>query len=85
MFYPVLYRTTLITAVDITAAALVPAALVGPDIENLNSADANSARVTQIYMNQLRPSISELQARATYWDKANSNEDLAFKRRGQWI
>jgi hypothetical protein len=83
MLHRVIFRTMVIAAVAI--AALFPVALIGHDMEHVNSDEANSTRVTEIYKNQLRPSIGELHARAIDRRKAHSTEDLANKRRGQWI
>jgi hypothetical protein len=85
MLHRVIYRTMVIAAVAITAAALVPVALIGRDMEDVNSDEANSTRVTEIYKNQLHPSIGEFHAPANDMGKAHSTEDLAIKRRGQWI
>jgi hypothetical protein len=85
MLRRVIYRTMVIAAVAITAAALVPVALIGHDMEDVDSDEANSTRVTEIYRNRLHPRIGELRAPAIDMGNAHSTEDLAIKRRGQWI
>jgi hypothetical protein len=82
MLYHVIYRTMVVAAVAVTAAALVSVALVG-HLEDVSIDEAISTRVTEIYKNQLHPSIGELHARVIDSGKAHST--WAIKRRGQWI
>ena len=75
-------------AIALTAAALCAVVLVGPGVVAVGVAQANSAPVTVIYKNQLHPSIGELAARAPQTEHkgvANTDKDLVFERRDQWI
>ena len=70
------------------AAALCAVVLVDPGVVAVGVAQANSAPVTVIYKNQLHPSIGELAARAPQTEHkgvANTDKDLVFERRDQWI
>jgi hypothetical protein len=72
-------------AISLVAATLITLAIGSNGWKASVAQDKRSSRVTVIYKNQLYPSIGELKARAAKTDEANSDKEVLFRRRGQWI
>jgi hypothetical protein len=71
-----------------TGAAMIAVATLGNGLNALVGEETGFSRVTVIYKNQVHPSTGELEARAAEkYDsgQANSDRELGFQGRGQWI
>jgi len=72
-------------AISFAVATLTALAIAGNGWKTPVARDEHSSRVTVIYKNQVYPSIGELKARAAETDEANSDKEVLFHRRDQWI
>jgi hypothetical protein len=75
-------------AILLTGVAMIAVATVCDGLNAPVGKERGSPRVTIIYKNQVQPSIGELEAGADEKynsGQANSDRELRFQRRGQWI
>jgi hypothetical protein len=83
------FNCTALFAGAITAAVLIAVATSSiPGLRAINLTETHLSRLTVVYKNQLRPSMSELEARApqaVHKGKASGHDWGVFRRQGQWI
>jgi hypothetical protein len=87
MFQNVFNNAALI-AMSTTAAVFVALAVAGNEAGSIKPREADLLRVTVIHKNQLRPRLSEVEARASERHtkgEANSVHRIAADQLGQWI
>lgn len=87
MFQNVFNNAALI-AMSTTAAVFVALAVAGNEAGNIKTEEADLFRVTVIHKNQLRPRLSDVEARASERHtkgEANSVHRIAADQLGQWI
>ena len=72
----------------LTGVAMIAVVTFGNGLNAPVGEETGSSRVTVIYKNQVHPSVGELEAGAAEkYDsgQANSDKEIAYQRRGQWI